>query len=440
MRQALAALLVLFCSVSYGQSSASQSGASQTARQALIEMFFGESANHMEKHLPDVTKKSLKKFSGPGGENYLSQISMMASQIRRSGAKIEILDTGPTLLSAEDQQPGGGPDKIEITVERDDLIGDEDQIELALHLSKDGKEENLPVIPRFVFAMQSEANVWKLNEVTVTVRVPLTDPNFLKTMEDEQRTRSELMTMMMVRQVNSAETNYTKAKGRYACDLSTLGSQYLYDPELIKGSKSGYNFVISNCDPTRYKVVAEPTTADSEQRAFCSDESGELRAASDGKATTCLSRGEVVEKAPVESATGIAVMQASSAPTTGTAGPIASDQRTPGAIGPAPPVGGAVPQRIRVSQGVMKGLLVSEVQPVYPATGTVNIEGSVILSIIVGKDGAVKSAKVVTSSSPLLNTAALDTVKQWKYRPYLLNGTPLEVDTTATVNFKSPKK
>jgi hypothetical protein len=51
-------------------------------------------------------------------------------------------------------------------------------------------------------------------------------------------------------------------------------------------------------------VVSEPAVADSEQRAFCSDESGEIRAASDGKATTCISGGEEVEKAMGQTAMG----------------------------------------------------------------------------------------------------------------------------------------
>jgi len=154
----------------------------------------------------------------------------------------------------------------------------------------------------------SEANVWKLNEITVTVRIPLSDPGFLKTIEDQQRSQVEMTSISMLQFVNAAEKNYSSANGRYACSLSALGSRYLNDPELAKGSKRGYNFVISSCDAERYKVVAEPAVADSGQRAFCSDETGEVRAASDGKAATCLSSGEVVEKARGEMATGWAAI------------------------------------------------------------------------------------------------------------------------------------
>src|SRR6185437_9812966 len=81
---------------------------------------------------------------------------------------------------------------------------------------------------------------------------------------------------------------------------------YLWDPELAKGSKGGYVFAISRCDASHYKVVAEPAVADSGQRAFCSDESGDLRVSSDGKATSCLSSGDLVQRGP-DNATGVAI-------------------------------------------------------------------------------------------------------------------------------------
>lgn len=454
MRQALAAAIVLlwFFASASGQAASSQtaspqSASSQTARQALLEMFFGDKPNHLEKHLPDVTRRSLSKLSSPDAPNVLAEFSMMANQIRSGGTAFQTFDTGPMLLTAEDPR-GGGPDKIELTVERDDLIGDEDQIELALHMYKNGKEESLPVIPRFMFSMQSDADVWRLNEISVTVRVPLSDPTFLKTIEDQQRSQNEQMTKFALQQVNTAEKAYLAAQGHYACSLAALGPRngqqntnaYLWDPQLVSGKKFGYVFVISSCDPGRYKVVAEPAVDDSGQRAFCSDESGSTRAAADGKASTCLSSGEVVQEAMGERATGIAVVAPNSANAAQQGSAAASSPPMSVAIGPAPPPGTALPQRIRVSQNVMKSLLVSQVDPVYPTMDKVNIEGPVVLSVIIGKDGTVQSAKVLNSPSPLLNAAALDAVRQWKYKPYLLNGTPIEVDTNATVNFTLPKK
>jgi len=82
----------------------------------------------------------------------------------------------------------------------------------------------------------------------------------------------------------------------------------------------------------------------------------------------------------------------------------------------------------------MAGNIVSKVQPVYPPDAKAQgVEGSVVLRALIGKDGRVEKLAVM-SGSPLLSGAAIDAVKQWVYRPYLLNGEPVEVDTTITVN------
>jgi len=93
------------------------------------------------------------------------------------------------------------------------------------------------------------------------------------------------------------------------------------------------------------------------------------------------------------------------------------------------------PDRVRVSQGVSQGNLAQMVKPVYPANArTMHIQGSVLLEALIGKDGSVKNLKVV-KGHPVLAKAATDAVKQWHYKPYLLNGQPVEVETQITVNF-----
>ena len=92
-------------------------------------------------------------------------------------------------------------------------------------------------------------------------------------------------------------------------------------------------------------------------------------------------------------------------------------------------------QRVRVSQGVTQGMVLHRVQPTYPPLArTARVQGSVILAAIIGKDGSIQNLHVI-SGHPLLTQAALDAVKQWRYRPYILNGEPVEVDTQVTVNF-----
>jgi protein TonB len=95
----------------------------------------------------------------------------------------------------------------------------------------------------------------------------------------------------------------------------------------------------------------------------------------------------------------------------------------------------ATPQRVRVSQGVSQGLLIHKVQPAYPALARqARIQGTVVLQALIGKDGAIQNLHVV-SGHPMLTGAALDAVKQWRYKPYYLNGEPVEVETTINVNF-----
>jgi len=95
----------------------------------------------------------------------------------------------------------------------------------------------------------------------------------------------------------------------------------------------------------------------------------------------------------------------------------------------------ATPDRVRVSSGVASGNLVNKVQPVYPPIARTNrIAGQVILHAIISKSGNIENLQVV-SGHPMLTQAALDAVRQWKYKPYMLNGEPVEVETTIQVNF-----
>jgi TonB family protein len=96
-------------------------------------------------------------------------------------------------------------------------------------------------------------------------------------------------------------------------------------------------------------------------------------------------------------------------------------------------------QRIMVSQGVSRGLLVKQVQPAYPRTALQNrVEGSVQLLATVSKNGDISSVKLLSGDSQLAR-AAIEAVKQWKYKPYLLNGEPVDIQTQITVNFKLPR-
>jgi TonB family protein len=90
---------------------------------------------------------------------------------------------------------------------------------------------------------------------------------------------------------------------------------------------------------------------------------------------------------------------------------------------------------IRVSGGITAGMLISKVDPVYPPEAkAARVQGAVVLKAIISKEGTIKQVEVV-SGPPELTRAAIDAVHQWTYKPYLMNGEPVEVQTTITVNF-----
>jgi protein TonB len=95
----------------------------------------------------------------------------------------------------------------------------------------------------------------------------------------------------------------------------------------------------------------------------------------------------------------------------------------------------AAPTRVRVSQGVTEGMVLRRVQPNYPPLARqARIQGDVILQAEISKEGAIENLRVI-SGHPMLAPAAIDAVKQWRYKPYFLNGEPVAVETQITVKF-----
>lgn len=102
---------------------------------------------------------------------------------------------------------------------------------------------------------------------------------------------------------------------------------------------------------------------------------------------------------------------------------------------PPAPASPAVPKRVVLSTGVVSGFLVSQVNPTYPELAIrTRTQGAVVLQAIISKEGRIEDLRVV-SGHPLLIKAARDAVQLWRYRPYYLNGQPVEVETQIVVNF-----
>ena len=84
---------------------------------------------------------------------------------------------------------------------------------------------------------------------------------------------------------------------------------------------------------------------------------------------------------------------------------------------------------------MMEGNMIHRVQPDYPLLARqVRVQGQVVLRAMISREGAIENLQVL-SGHPMLVQAAVDAVRQWRYRPYVLNGEPVEVETQVTVNF-----
>lgn len=105
----------------------------------------------------------------------------------------------------------------------------------------------------------------------------------------------------------------------------------------------------------------------------------------------------------------------------------------------APTAQAPSPHRIHVKEDVQKAKLVHMVYAVYPPISEMPVHGTVVLHVIIGKNGSVKSARPV-SGLPNLRDSAVKAVLQWEYKPTLVNGAAVEVDTTVSVVFPPPEK
>ena len=326
------ALMAAFATVSVGQ----QNSPPQTARQSLLEMFFSKTPGTFAKHLPEATRAALEKS---GAMTTLQQYSLMASQFETQGQNLKTFETGSLLLSGEDPKTG---QKVEITVEDDALRGDQDDIELSFQTYKDGQLQRTPFMPRITFLMKQESQVWKLNEIAVTIRLPLADPDLLKAIAEKMRpdpnattvitphissggtfrpqpqdsgprAGSDATVLSAMRMILSAETTYamTYPKVGYTCTLSDLDGfgggepnehqAMLINSGLASGKRHGFVFSLSGCSgapATSFHLSVLPNANTFGRKAFCADQSGVIRTAEDGSPATCFASGNEAKLNP----------------------------------------------------------------------------------------------------------------------------------------------
>ncbi|HLV86709.1 MAG TPA: hypothetical protein VKV39_07005 [Candidatus Sulfotelmatobacter sp.] len=292
----ISALSASLCLPAVSQSK--ESASEQTARHALIEMFLGTSPNDFAKHLPEDARRTLIRKGDTAESSLVLRIAEIARRISSQGAHRETFDIGPNILVADDRN---GHDKLEVAVEHDSLLGDSEEIELSIHLYRDGEPKALPVNPRLLFTLQQEKEMWRLVELTVAAHIPLTDPDYLKFLGAQQDELSESAARKRLAMIAGAENRYAAAhadKG-YTCSMPELHASSPQDGSAYSAGQSheessSYHFSITGCEGVPalgYRILAVPVDPDSEMKTFCTDQTGILKFA-EGTAASCFSQGK----------------------------------------------------------------------------------------------------------------------------------------------------
>jgi hypothetical protein len=306
----------------------------QTARQALMEMLFSKTKGTFWKHLPEVTRAALEKS---GAVEAFHQYSAMVTQVQ-TGQNIQTFETGPVMVSGVDPKTGN---KFEMIVERDTLRGERDDIEVTFKGYKDDQPQRTPFMPNVTFSMKKEAQLWTLNEVSITIHLPLADPDMLKAITEKMQWKPEMhvqpvlgsasmeqpktvftaetaqsggnvdaQVINAMRTITTAETTYasTYPDVGYTCTLSNLdgfgegetGPQraMLISSSLAAGRRYGYVFTLSGCTgthPAKFLLTAVPNEPGFGRKIFCADASGTIRSTDESQASSCLSSGSPIQ-------------------------------------------------------------------------------------------------------------------------------------------------
>ncbi len=295
----------------------------QTARQALIEMFMGKGADDLSKHLPDEARRTLIHPGETPDTSVVLRIASVGREFAAQGQHTETFDAGPNILVTDQSD---GHQRIEIAVEHDSVLGEEEEIELSVHVYKDGQPQSLPVVPRLIFTMKSEKDIWRLTEITIAGHIPLTDPDYLNAIRKQQDEAHEEMAQMRTTMIAAAETNYAaKHPDRgYACSLTDLfardpspqdpspqdpstqdpsaaqAAPAFFDPGQGNAEYNGYRFALSGCEgnpASRYRLTAVPIDSESSAKTFCSDESGSVKSVAAESGSSCFTQGQAVNPA-----------------------------------------------------------------------------------------------------------------------------------------------
>jgi hypothetical protein len=278
----------------------------QTPRQALIEMISGGQEGAM-KHLTVEMQKSLK-----GNGEFAA-----FDQIKAASSEFQVFETGPVLLAADDPKNHG---KFEVHVDSDDLSGDTDNIDISFHQFRDGVETDVPyaaLLSRFTVGLKQQQNVWRLNEISINIKVPVGDPKLLEKFgngmpgmiggklgasasgkPEKPRDMAPREAVQMLAMTESMFA-HTHPEIGFTCTLSELAKPNLLnlDQRIFNGEPyRGYKFSLSGCQEKpsgSFHLIAEPVLPAPKAKAFCTDATNNIRSSDDGSGSSCLSSGKL---------------------------------------------------------------------------------------------------------------------------------------------------
>ncbi len=313
-------LLLLLSSIGFAQST-------QTPRQALLEMVKATSPAQIDKHTPEVLLEEMKKLPPEARQRQQQSMMFLPMLLLASQQTIQTFETGPVFLVVNNAKENT---RVEVTVERDDLSGDTDNMEFGIHFTKNGKEQDLPFEPRIAMDMKLEKNVWRLSRIGGSASIRLDDPkvaaSLVKSIQEQwnrqqaamtsqanpaaPRTTAEARVVGSLRTLNTAEITYaaTYPEVGFTCKLSNLGAGVgsespnqsgakLIDPALESGIRNGYRIEILGCSgsPARgYKIMATPLQKGLAHPTYCTDQSAVVRSVEEAHSPDCMSVGKPV--------------------------------------------------------------------------------------------------------------------------------------------------
>ena len=314
--------VLAFAGIAAGQRPVSHE---QSPRQALIEMISGGEAA-FKKHLTVEMQNKLQNMMKSSPDNAPSPLQALTGASSPGGNNIQAFDIGPILFAFNNPQQH---ERYEVEIDSEDQRGEEDTLGLSLHLMRNGVEREIPVGLKILARLKRQAGIWRLTAVNLNASLPVGDPRILEkswwgptlaaaagasgetssasaVVIDE---RPKMDPLRAVRMIGIAENLYAQMHpgAGFTCKLSNLvnigkgmdeeGMYKFMDAEFAGGLYNGYKFTLTGCDraPARmFRVVAEPVAG--RGKAYCSDNTNNLRAADDGHGSTCLVAGKIARK------------------------------------------------------------------------------------------------------------------------------------------------